>query len=469
MKNNLDWTKIRSIHFVGIKGVAMAALAVWAVEKGYSVSGSDLPEEFPTDEVLSKANIQLQVGFDKKHILNADIVIYTGAHRGRDNVEVQTAIEKKIPVLPHGIALGEVTKDKKVIAIAGCHGKTTTTAMVATILKESGLDPSYAIGSGMIQGLGLPGHAGNGDYFVVEADEYVTDPIHDKTPRFLWLNPSILVITTIDFDHPDVYKDIDNIGIQYRHLVRKLKDQAILIWNKDDNYSKRYIGSESVTQKTYGFNDADLSVINSVTQDKSNKFSLLDNNKTIDYALAVPGKHNILNATAAIVVSKTIGISDEQCQKALYSFRGASRRFEIIGEHKGITIIDDYAHHPKEIRATIDSAKDWYAKRRIVAVFQPHTYSRTEALLHEFSGSFDKADTIIITDIYPSAREKIGNITSKLLIDNMNVNNNSIYYTPTKHDIFACLNRIIQEGDVILFMGAGDIGVWGREYVQEYC
>lgn len=466
--NNLDWTKIRYIHFVGIKGVAMAALAVWAVEKGYIVSGSDVKEVFPTDEVLSKTHVNIHVGFHEDHILNADIVIYTGAHGGRDNIEVQAAIKNKIPVLPHGIALGEVTKDKKVIAIAGCHGKTTTTAMVAKILKEAGLDPSYAIGSGMIQGLGLPGHAGNGDYFVVEADEYVTDPIHDKTPRFLWLRPSILVITTIDFDHPDVYKDIDDIGQQYRHLVDKLKDQSVLIWNYDDNNSKHYIGSVAVTQKTYGFNSADMRVINVVTKDKVSKFSLFNNNKTIDYELTVPGKHNILNATAAVLASKTIGISDEYCQKAIYSFHGASRRFEIIGEHKGITVIDDYAHHPKEICATIDSAKEWYLNRRVIVVFQPHTYSRTEALLHEFSSSFDKADAIIITDIYRSAREMIGSITSEALINKMNLQNKLIYYSPTKHDIFVCLNTLVQSGDVILFMGAGDIGIWGREYVKQY-
>jgi len=225
-------TKAKNIHFVGIKGIAMASLAVWAKEAGKLITGTDIEEHFPSDEVLSKAGISVDVGFDEKHIdtHKPDLVIYTGAHGGRDNEEVIEAQKRNIPVLPHGKALGQVMEGKRQITVAGSHGKTTVTAMIAMILAKAGLDPSYAIGSGMISGLGLPGHFGRGEWFVAEGDEYVTDPGHDQTPRFLWQKPEILVITNIDLDHPDVLIQLPQHLIDWPASQRPLLQQETLVW-----------------------------------------------------------------------------------------------------------------------------------------------------------------------------------------------------------------------------------------------
>src|SRR3989344_3753646 len=227
-------TKAKNIHFVGIKGIAMASLAVWAKEAGKIVTGTDVGEQFPSDEVLTTAGISFDVGFDPKHIdqYKPDLVVYTGAHGGRDNEEVQHAAKKGIALLPHGKALGLAMEGHRQITVAGSHGKTTVTAMIAMILAKAGLDPSYAIGSGMISGLGLPGHFGAGDWFVAEGDEYVTDPGHDATPRFLWQKPEILVVTNIDLDHPDVYPDLPAITNVFRKFAARVTGNVIV--NSDD-------------------------------------------------------------------------------------------------------------------------------------------------------------------------------------------------------------------------------------------
>lgn len=462
----MDWSSIERIHFVGIKGVAMASLAVWAKEAGYSISGSDVVDVFPTDYVLQEANIEVSIGFSEDHIQSQDLIIYTGAHGGKDNIEVQKALSMGIATLPHGKALGEVTKFKKVIAVAGCHGKTTTTAMIATILMTAGLDPSYAIGSGNVQGLGFPGHAGNGEYFIVEADEYVTDPHHDKTPRFLWLHPSLLVTTTIDFDHPDVYENMEEIGKQYQLFVRNIKDHGVVIWNKDDRYSQLFISSENVQYQTYGSINADAIIGFDQSHQGTNTFSLSIHNSTYAFDLSVPGKHNVYNAASAVLAALAAGVSIDNCKDGLKKFKGASRRFEYLGEWNGITYIDDYAHHPKEIAATIESAREWYPDKRIIIVFQPHTYSRTQSLLHEFPKSFIEADEVLITGIYGSAREAKGTITGKTLADQITTVNPHVYSFENKHDIFVHLRSALKKDDVVMFMGAGDIGLWGREFVE---
>lgn len=436
----IDWASIKHIHFVGIKGVAMTAMAVWAKEKGYSVSGSDVSDIFPTDTVLAKAGISFAVGFEKERILTLHqqytmqmIVIYTGAHSGRDNIEVQTAQSLNIETLPHGKALGEITKDKKVIAVAGCHGKTTTTAMLATIFVHAGLDPSYCIGSGEIRGLGLPAHAGTGEWFIVEADEYVTDPKHDLTPRFLWLHPEVLVITSIDYDHPDVYDSLEDVAKAYTQLVAQIQPTGSLFWNTQDTHSNTYLAGKGQT------------------------FNV---NSTI--TVSVPGKHNLSNASAAYQVARYVGIPDEMIKKGLQEFRGASRRYEIISTQHDTVFVDDYAHHPHEIQATLQAAKE--SEHRVIAVFQPHTYSRTKALLSEFATAFIQADLVVITGIYPSAREPIMDMKASDVATV--IRHPEVYAEETKKDLFARLDKILKQGDTVLFMGAGDIGSWGWEYVK---
>ena len=430
-------TRAQKIHFVGIKGIAMAALAVWAKEAGKIVTGTDVAEHFPSDEVLGSVAIPVDVGFDPKHIdqYKPDLVIYTGAHDGRDNVEVKRAETLEIPVLPHGKALGMAMEGKRQITVAGSHGKTTVTAMIATILTKAGLDPSYAIGSGMVAGLGLPGHFGRGEWFVGEGDEYVTDPGHDETPRFLWQKPEILVITNIDFDHPDVYPDMTAVVAAFKKLVSQ---SGTVISGSDDPQSAALSG----------------------------KSILVGANEASQIHLKVPGHHNAVNAAMAATAARAAGVSWEQSMEALSWFGGAKRRFEKIGERNGMLFYDDYAHHPAEISATLAAARGAFPKRRIIVIFQPHTYSRTKALMNEFARSFSDANIVILTDIYPSAREHdTMGITGATLVSETARHHPDVRYAPYQADVHQLLAKISKPGDAVFFMGAGDIGQWEKEII----
>lgn len=462
-----DWEYIKRIHFVGIKGVAMTSLAVWAKESGFTVTGSDVKDVFPTDAVLKQAGIHPYTNFDAKHIDSVDLVIYTGAHEGIHNIEVISAKENNIPVLPHGQALGEVTKGKRLIAVAGCHGKTTTSAMIATILMNAGFDPSYAIGSGMISGLGLPGHAGKSNYFVVEADEYVTDPTHDLTARFLWLSPEVLVVTNVDFDHPDVYKDLPAIAGEYQRLVDNMKGRSLFIWNHDDKPSEEYLSSKPVKHISFGEHSGMYKVIIKKSTATHQTFLLHLENQIVEYELQVPGKHNVMNAVSAILATRALGLDPEVIKESLSQFGGASRRFELIGHTNNTIYVDDYAHHPNEIKATLAAAHDRYPKKNIIAVFQPHTYTRTEAFLNDFAQSFTHANEVIITDIYASAREKRSDITGQDVVNEISTYNSNAQFVKDKKELFNVLAATIDSNAVIIFMGAGDIGIWGREFYKK--
>ncbi len=429
------FSKIKRIYFVGIKGVAMASLAIWAQESGKVVAGSDVGEEFPTDEELKKSGIDVHEGFDEVHLLafKPDLVIYTGAHGGRDNPQVVEAMKREISSLPHGKALGLAMEGKRQISVSGSHGKTTTSAMIATILTEATLDPSYAIGCGSIRGLGAAGHTGKGDWFVAEADEYVTDPGHDLTPRFLWQKPEVLVVTNIDYDHPDAYPDLAAVQKAFIKLQQQQQSLRITIINADDPASSVLSGGEYV-----------------VSFGRSTSLPGL--------ALQVPGEHNVLNAAAAATACKAVGIGWETIKRGLERFGGTKRRLEKLGEVGGAIIYDDYAHHPKEIEATIAAVRGQYPGRRVIVVFQPHTYSRTKVLLQGFCTALSKADVAIVTDIYASAREQE---TEQGLAEQLVQPDR---FTPTEKEVAQALQRIITPGDVVVFMGAGNIYLWGRSF-----
>lgn len=442
---------MKHVYFVGIKGVAMAALAIYCKEAGMKVRGCDTEEEFPTDEELEKTKIPVDRGFDPNFVKKPDLVIYTGAHGGRDNPVVKKALELRIEALPHGKALGMFMEGKKQITVAGSHGKTTTAAMIATILKQK--DASYTVGCGSISGEPA-GHFGKGDFFVAEGDEYVTDPGHDMTPRFLWQKPEILVVTNIDFDHPDVYHDLSEVQSAFVSLQKK---SSFTIVNADDRNSRILLGS------TFGFSPRADFHITHIGVGKERMFFALEQKGISlgEFTLKVSGRHNVANATAAIIACQTLGLSIEDIRKGLLMFLGTKRRFEKIGEAHGIIYYDDYAHHPAEIAATLRAAKDWYPDKKIIAVFQPHTYSRTKALMHDFSRAFSDADTAILTDIYASARESdtLG-ITGKTLFEETLKHHRNVLYGSRVEDI---LNRELTSNSVVIFMGAGDIYNWGRK------
>jgi UDP-N-acetylmuramate--alanine ligase len=458
----------KSIYFVGIKGVAMSALACFYKEAGAKVTGSDVAEAFPTDEELAVKNIPVIEGFDVSHIKRPypDLVVYTGAHGGRTNPEVVASAQAGIPIRPHAQALGEVMEGFVQVSVAGSHGKTTTSAMIAIILSSAGKDPSYAIGCGGFTHDGAAGHKGKGRHFVAEADEYVTDPGHDDTPRFLWQHPDVLVVTNIDYDHPDVFGSIDDVRSAVEKLVSQQKGAKILILNEDDPETRPLIDAAEPAALTFGFSPKSTVRVDRVAGGAGRTFfSLSLRGVSVgEFALKVPGRQNVANAAAAAAACFSLGLTWEEIRTGLAAFEGTKRRFERLGEHSGVVVFDDYAHHPKEIEATLEAARMWYPKNRIIAIFQPHTYSRTKALMHEFAKAFSQSDLVIICDIYASARETdtLGISGATLTAEAANHNRNVMYAKDYEHLEKEILLGL-REGDILIAMGAGNIYSWIRD------
>lgn len=468
----VDLNKIKRIYFVGIKGVAMTALAVLARERGFSVAGSDTTEDFPTSGTLTKKRIEILPNFAPAHILGRtrpDLVIYTGAHGGRDNPEVVEAIKQGIPALPQGQALGLFMADKRQISVAGSHGKTTTAAMIANILVYAGRDPSYAIGCGEIFGLGPAGHWGKRDIFIAEADEYATDPGHDPTPRFLWQQPEILVVTNIDFDHPDVYGSLNEVKSAFVKFTKSLPKTGELILGSDDGNSVPLAETAASVSLVGRSPRADYQVANIHFGVAQTFFRLSQRGVFIaEFTLKVPGVHNAVNAGMAAVAAHLAGVPWPGIREGLLAYAGTKRRFEKLAETGGVLFYDDYAHHPKEIKATLSAARAWYPERRIITVFQPHTYTRTQALLRDFAQAFTESDIVLLTDIYASAREKpIAGITGETLAQATVGSHANVFYVKDREGAARYLDKHTEPGDVVIFMGAGDIYRWGKEFVNE--
>ncbi len=453
--------KQRHTHFIGIKGVAMTALAIVAKEQGNKVTGSDVDEEFPTSEVLKKYGITPLPGFRKENIVGSpDLVVVTGAHGGMNNPEARAAKELGLKVLMHAQALTEFIGGKKCLAVSGNHGKTTTAALLAHILAKNNLDPSFAIGCGQIKSLGAPGHFGKGEYFIAEADEYATDPGQDPTPRFFWLNPEVAAITNIDFDHPDVYKDISQVRQAFLTFSRKIPANGILVADIDNENVRRILSEVKSKVVTYGFSpSADYRIIRvSAVEGKTWFWVSFKNLDLGQFCLSIPGEFNASNALCAGVIANYLGISWDKIRETLLTFEGTKRRFEKVGEKNGIKFFDDYAHHPDQIRQTLQAARAWFPKERIICIFQPHTFSRTKALFTEFSRSFSGADVVIITDIYSSAREKPDpQVSSQALANEIIKYKRNVHYFGKIVDAASFLQKQMIKGDIVVTMGAGDI------------
>src|SRR3989344_8388377 len=407
--------KIKSIHFVGIKGVGMTPLGVIAKEAGIKVTGCDLDEEFITDESLEKAGIKPEAGFSSSHIQGVDLVITTGAHGGFDHIEVIEAKKAGIEVWTQGQAVGEFMKGDifgktfEGISVSGTHGKTTTTAIIATILKENKMDPSFVIGTGNVPYLNSSGHYGKGKYFVAEADEYASEPKYDKTPNLLWQKPYIAVITNIELDHQDLYADERELQDAFLSFTNNILQNGRLVICIDDVNSKDLADKTLANKITYGFSKNANFYVEKVHIESEKMFFWVNsgNANLGEFMLNVTGEHNALNALAATVVCLELGISLQQIKSALLKFKGSRRRFEYIKNlDSGAIVYDDYAHHPTEIKKTLLAFKKTFPNKKIICIFQPHTYSRTKKLFEQFVYSFSDADELILTDIYPSQREE---------------------------------------------------------------
>lgn len=446
----------------------MTSLAVILKEAGIYISGSDTSEQFITDVALNNAGVTIFNGFSPEHVNDAEIVIYTGAHGGLDNIEVRSAIERGIRTISYAQAVGELMngtllgRKLKGISVAGTHGKTTTTAMTATILSRNDLDPSYLIGTSEIPSLGKSGHFGRGEYFVVEADEYAAEPNSDKRPKFHWHKPAIAIITNIEHDHPDIYPTLESFISAFDEFIQSLPAEGVLIVNGDDLNIQKIVTHVKIKTITFGFNQANdvvLSEVKSTIKYTSFRIKVFGTDLG-EVKLNVAGEHNCLNATAAIIASLEVGLSTEQIKKGISYFIGSKRRLEYVGESgKGAIFYDDYAHHPTEIKKTLRAMREMYPSRKIVCIFQPHTYSRTKALFSEFTSSFSDSDSVILMDIFPSAREKPDfSLSSGMLADKIKKLHSDVHFLPTLDDVVKYFDENPPSGgDIILTMGAGDV------------
>lgn len=466
----MELDQIKSIHFTGIKGVAMASMACMAQDLGIKISGSDVKEKFVTDSLLKRRKINWQIGFNKSHLPEKlDLLVYTGACSGKRLAEIKAAQDQNIPTLNHAQALALFLAGKKVISVAGVGGKSTTSAMLAFSLDYLGLRPSYAVGVGEIFPLGDPGrYVKKSQYFVVEADEYVACPNDDRQPRFFYQQPTVLVITNIEHDHPDVYQDIDQTLETFCQLADKLPADGLILANIDNNNVKKFIKQVGRPVQTYGFSDqADWQLVDWQKKDNQQVFNIIHQEVVFGpISLQVPGKFNALNATAALATAVYFGIDAKKIPASLQAFKGTKRRFELIKKAGQHWLYDDYAHHPEEIKATLQMAKNWFADYQIVTIFQPHTFSRTQALFDEFTHSFSNADQIILWPTYSSAREQSGTATSYKLYAAVNQIHKQAFYAADMSRLKTILKTNVKKKSLIITIGAGDIFMLHQELIK---
>ena len=443
----------KNIFFLGIKGVAMANLAVVLKKMGKNVSGCDLKEEFITDKLLKDNKINWQIGFDSNKLSKqVDLIVYSAAHGGTNNPLIIETKKKNINIVSQAQLMGELMDQfAERIAVCGCHGKTTTSSLLVYALNKLKQKPSYLVGVPFFTGY-QGGDFQNKKYFVVEADEYGVNPPQDLTPKFQLLNPNYIIATNIDFDHPDVYKNIEETKKAFKIFF----DSKKIIANIDDPNLLRCI--DTLKAITYGESErADYQIVNSKINENESSFEI----KNIgQFKISLFGKHNISNATAVIIQLLELGFKVNEIKKALIGFAGAERRFEKVYFKNNIYLFDDYAHHPAEITATINAAKNRFLNRRIIVIFQPHTYSRTNFLLKEFQRSLSLADIGFVLPIFASAREnaKDFNVSSKDIVAKIKDSlNKDCLYIESSEQLINQLDKILKDGDVLFTMGAGDV------------
>ncbi|MFF2092050.1 UDP-N-acetylmuramate--L-alanine ligase [Paenibacillus sp. NPDC058174] len=441
------------VHFIGIGGYGMSAIARVMLEMGYTVTGSDVARQELTEKLAAKG-AQIYIGHEPEHVNGADLVVYSTA-LSRDNVERKAAEALNIPVLHRAQMLARLMNAGKGVAVAGAHGKTTTSSMIALVMEHCKADPTYIIG-GEIVNVGTNAKAGKGEYVVAEADE--------SDGSFLQYHPSIAIVTNIEPDHLENYDgDFEKLKTAYVQFLSQVKEDGKAIVCADDENVTEILPRLDAGARgrliTYGIEgDAEYKAENITLGDRKVAFDMTKGGTKLGTVnLSVPGRHNVYNAMATIITCLEAGLPFQEVADAIHEFRGAKRRFQVLGEINEILVIDDYAHHPTEIQATISAAKA--TGKRIVAVFQPQRYTRTFFLLDQFSRAFPEADEVVITDIYsPAGEQQIEGVNSRKLVELIQSNSNAnTAYIPTKEEVLEYLKAKVAPGDLVITMGAGDI------------
>lgn len=439
--------RIDHVHFIGIGGIGMSAVAEVMLERGYTVSGSDLNESDQV-QMLRGRGATIHVPQRAENITDdIDLVVRSTAIR-ESNVEYKAAVEKGIPVVHRSQMLGHLMENQKAICVAGSHGKTTTSSMIALCLEKNGLDPTIVVG-GVISDIGSNAKNGKSEWFVAEADE--------SDGSFINLLPWYAVITNIEEDHLDHYKDINEIRDSFKQFLNKTNPEGRCLLCADNDESFGIASQSPVPMKTYGFHErSQYRIKNHRQSGMKNEADIYNGDRFVGHLeLQVPGKHNIANATAAVVTCMDVGLSFEEIAAVLKDYKGTRRRFQLQGTVGDISVYDDYAHHPTEIRATLEAARAMHDSGRIIAIFQPHRYSRTQFLAAQFAEALSQADEVVLLDVFPAGEAPIEGVSSQLIVDQVD---------PAKHaqvvnDEYLTSGFIstLKPGDLVLVLGAGSI------------
>lgn len=454
--------RVEQIHFVGIGGAGMCGIAEVLHNQGYRITGSDLSES-RTVQRLQSLGIKVNIGHRGENIAGADVIVRSTAV-GAENPEIKAAQELAIPVIPRAAMLAELMRFRHGIAIAGTHGKTTTTSLVSSILAEGGLDPSFVIG-GKLNSCGSNAQLGKSAYFVAEADE--------SDASFLFLKPMMAVVTNIDADHMGTYDDnFDKLRNTFVEFLHHLPFYGLAVLCIDDPEVCTILSAVQRPIRTYGFREEAHYRASDWVQNGMNSEFLV--HRPVPYQpLSIkfpwPGRHNVLNALAAIAIATELGVSDEAIRNGLFNFQGVGRRFQMLGErrfeHGSAIVIDDYGHHPQEIMMTIDAFRRAWPEKRLIHVFQPHRYSRTQSLFEEFVKALSLADELVLLDIYSAGEQAIPGLTSETLLQKINQKHPNARLV-TDQNLMQTLDELIQDGNAVLMQGAGSIGQMALNLMQ---
>jgi len=457
------YKRFERVHFVGIGGVGMSGIAEVLSNLGYEVNGSDIRESETTNR-LRELGINISIGHSEENIKNTDVVVISSAV-APDNPEVLAARNMLIPVIPRAEMLAELARLKYGVLVAGAHGKTTTTSLIASVLGDCNLDPTVVIG-GKLKGIGSNARLGEGEFLIAEADE--------SDGSFLKLSPTIAVVTNIDREHLDFFKDIETIKDAFLSFINKVPFYGLAILCGDNEYIRELLPDIRRRLITYGLGEGlDLVAKDVRTEGMKSEFEAVLNGRSLGrFEIPLAGSHNVSNTLAAIAVANELKVDIEGIREALKNFSGVHRRFEMKGVVSGISVIDDYGHHPSEITATLQAVKevlktgDAGNDGRLVVLFQPHRYTRTRDLLGEFIDSFTDADKVVLMDIYPAGEKPLPGVDSELLYRGISEMGKDIEYIKERDHIRGYLENELRANDILLTLGAGDVWKIGEDFIK---
>lgn len=456
MPNQESLPGITHVHLVGIGGIGVSALAPLLLHRGFAVTGSD-PARNAVTERLERQGIRIHHEHQAANIEGASLLVVTSAVK-EDNPEIQAARARGIPIWPRAKMLGCLLRDYRAVVIAGAHGKTTTTGMTVSVFLDAGKDPTAFVG-GDLDRIGGNCRVGQGEWAVAEGDE--------SDGSFVYLQPEIAVVNNIDADHLDFYPDLDAIIASFNRFLDGVRDGGWIVASADCAHCRRLADRSGIQRLSYGFSESDIQGVDYRSEPEGARCEVLIHGKrTGGLRLRVSGRMHAHNALAALAVSRLAGIPFDQAAESLSRFAGIHRRLERTGEAGGVTVIDDYAHHPTEIQATIQALRDRHP-RRLIGIFQPHLYSRTLKLLEEFGQAFTGLDLLILADIYPAREKPVPGVTGAVLLDPVRNSGTEAVFVPSLEEIPRVAASYARAGDVIVTLGAGDVWKTGRRILDE--